>query len=149
VSRDFRPSVFFINRPPSPQGPTDSQAKAVSHMASNSPRNSIRKSQKSAAEVSMRPRKPTFFCWSSPLTFTFSSNYKYIMSICICYSIPLKELRANIRFHKGSVSQRIPRSHWDCWIRFGGLVDTDRWSRQFQTISSNFSAISKPYAKRL
>jgi hypothetical protein len=36
----------------------------------------------------------------------FSSNYKYVLcnvSACICYgySIPLKELRADIRFHKG------------------------------------------------
>jgi hypothetical protein len=33
--------------------------------------------------------------------------------------------------------KRLPRSHWDCW------------SRQFQMIISNFSAISQPYAKWL
>jgi hypothetical protein len=53
----------------------------------------------------MRPRKPTFFCRSSPSTFKFSSNYKYVgnvyVRICFCYSIPLKELRADIRFSEG------------------------------------------------
>jgi hypothetical protein len=53
-----------------------------------------------------------------------------------CYSIPLKELRADIRFHKGfrgvtkdfAVSLRplnpLPRSHWIRWIRFCGLIET-------------------------
>jgi hypothetical protein len=45
-----------------------------------------------------------FFCYSSPLTGRFSYSCKYVMYICICfcYSIPLKELRANIRFAKAS-----------------------------------------------
>jgi hypothetical protein len=38
LSRDFRPSVFFVSI--NPQGP-DSHAKAVSHMALISPRNSL------------------------------------------------------------------------------------------------------------
>jgi hypothetical protein len=42
----------------------------VSHMASYSPRTSIRRSPKF---------DPTFFCQSSPLIFTFSSNSMYVM----------------------------------------------------------------------
>jgi hypothetical protein len=40
-------------------------------------------------------------------------------SICFCYIILLKEFT-----RASAVSQRIPRSHWDRWIRFRGLFDT-------------------------
>jgi hypothetical protein len=58
------------------------------------------------------------------------------MCICFCYSIPLKELRANIRFREGFrgvikdsvVSMRprklLPRSIWDRESRFRGLYET-------------------------
>jgi hypothetical protein len=69
VPRDFRPSVFFHQSIHPREGGLidegglvpDSQDEAVSHMASNSPRNSIRKSPKLASMVSMRPQKPIFF----------------------------------------------------------------------------------------
>jgi hypothetical protein len=76
----------------------------------------------------------------SSLTFTFSSNYKYacfrIYLFLLLYSITFKELRANIRFHKGfrgvtkdsAVSLRplnpLPRSHWNHWARFCLLIET-------------------------
>jgi hypothetical protein len=59
-----------------------------------------------------------------------------IYCICFCYGIPLKELRADIRFHKGfcgvtkdsTVALRplnpLPQSHWHRWIRFRGLIET-------------------------
>jgi hypothetical protein len=56
--------------------------------------------------------------------------------ICFCYSIPLKELRANNCFCKGfcgvikdsAVSLRLLNlllwSHWNRWIRFHGIIKT-------------------------
>jgi hypothetical protein len=68
-------------------------------MASYSLRKLITKSLKLDPTVSMTPRDPTFFCQSSPLIFTFSSNYRY-MYVMFCYGFPL--IRAQNHFCKGS-----------------------------------------------
>jgi hypothetical protein len=66
--------------------------------------------------------------------------------ICFCYIIPLKELRADIRFHKGfhgvtkdsALSLRplnpLQRPHWHRWIRFHGRI-CFRWIRSLTFIN--------------
>jgi hypothetical protein len=66
--------------------------------------NSIRKSPKLASSISMRP--VDLFCWSSPLIFTFSGNYKYVMFTYV-YGV-IKD----------------SRSHWDWGRCFRGRNET-------------------------
>jgi hypothetical protein len=85
---------------------------------------------KSASVVSMRPRKlADFICWSSPLTFTFSSNYKYVMFPVCIFVFAIVSLSRNwepiCEFTRASaVSQRILRCHWDRWFRYHSLSGT-------------------------
>jgi hypothetical protein len=67
----FNPRVFFIKQ--SPFDP-DSQAEAVSHMTSYSPRKSIQKSPLLDPAVSMTPQVLTFMP-EFPFNIMFSSNY--------------------------------------------------------------------------
>jgi hypothetical protein len=115
LPRDFRPSVFSSIYPPS-------------EIATIGFRGVIETAESD------------FFCWSSPLTFTFSSNYKYVMFtyviICFCYSVPLKELKADIRFREcfRGVTKDFPasmkppnplsRSHCNRGSSFRGLMET-------------------------
>jgi hypothetical protein len=70
---------------------------------------------------------------------SFRSRYP---DICFFYNIPLKELRANIRFHEvrgvikdSAVSIRprkqLPRSIWDCGSGFRGLIEPNFFRRSF------------------
>jgi hypothetical protein len=65
-----------------------------------------------------------------------------------------------LKFFKGfcgliETAEAAFQSHWNHGILFSGLIETIEAAysvslkQQFQMIISNFSAISKPYAKRL
>jgi hypothetical protein len=98
VSRDFRTSVFFHQSTPPRALIHRLKPFRILLLIRRENRFGIRQNR-------LRPQKTTFFYWWSPLIFTFSSNYKYVMfTYCMylfCRGIPSKELRANNRFHKG------------------------------------------------
>jgi hypothetical protein len=84
----------------------------------------------------LRPRQPTF-CWSSPLIFTFSSNYNYVMLnayiyICFCYSIYSKESRANNLFCEG----------------FHGLIETTEATSTSTVSMSSLNPLPRSYWNR-
>jgi hypothetical protein len=72
----FDPCFFSSNN--SPQGP-DSQTESLLHMASYSPRKIYAEIVKIGSHSLNETAGSKFFCQSSPLILTFSSNYRYVM----------------------------------------------------------------------